>query len=340
MLPMKTDIKDEFIIKFLWNAYGLDVEKILLLPMGADFNTFVYRVTTVSKTDYFLKLRSSDFFDASVLVPKYLAAVGVKQVILPLVSKTGQLWMHIASFTVILYPWVEGRNGMEAKLSDQQWIEFGKTIKNFHNAKLPATVTSSVKHETFSPKWREKLNAFLGRIEEESFKEPVAAEMATFLKSKNAEILNLIKRAQELALILLKQPLEYILCHADLHGWNLLIDQAGALFIVDWDTLIFAPKERDLMFIGVGRIGDSGRAPLEEAELFYQGYGQTKINQHAISYYCFERIIQDICEYCEQIFLLNQDKDCLLQSFEYLKSNFLPGGTIERAWLLSEMIPK
>lgn len=36
---------------------------------------------------------------------------------------------------------------------------------------------------------------------------------------------------------------------------------------------------------------------------FYQVYGQTRINQDAICYYRFERIIQDVGEYCEHIFL-------------------------------------
>lgn len=49
------DLKDEKIISCLWDAYGLTVEKIAFLPLGVDFNTAVYRITTSSKEDYFLK---------------------------------------------------------------------------------------------------------------------------------------------------------------------------------------------------------------------------------------------------------------------------------------------
>jgi len=56
----------------------------------------------------------------------------------------------------------------------------------------------------------------------------------------------------------------------DIHLWNLLIDdRTGALHVVDWDTLIFAPKERDLMFIGAG-LADSGYMPVQEAEMFFR----------------------------------------------------------------------
>jgi spectinomycin phosphotransferase len=81
---IKPDFKDEILIRCLEDAYELNVKEIFFLPLGADFNTSVYRVITSSKTDYFLKLRSGEFFDASVSVPKYLAELGFKQVIAPL----------------------------------------------------------------------------------------------------------------------------------------------------------------------------------------------------------------------------------------------------------------
>ncbi|KTD53464.1 spectinomycin phosphotransferase [Legionella santicrucis] len=328
---IKPNLKDEDIASCVQNAYGLSVEKISFLPIGADFNTAVYKVTTNSEKDYFLKLRRGEFIDASVLVPQYLASLGIKQVISPLVSKTNQLLTSLGSFKVILYPYVEGCNGVEVKLSDKQWVEFGQTMKKFHSIDIPSIITKGVLRETFSSTWRETVKAFLELIENEVFEESVAAKMALFLKSESSQILKLIERAGNLAITLHKQPLEYILCHADIHGWNLLVDKEDALYIVDWDTLIFAPKERDLMFIGAG-ISDSGRLPFDEENLFYQGYGKTKINHEAICYYRFERIIQDIAEYCEYIFLSDEGGEDRMQSFEYLQSIFLPKGAMERAW--------
>lgn len=266
----KPDLKDEKIIRCLRDAYGIDVATIAFLPLGADFNTAVYRITTSNQTDYFLKLRSGEFLEASVSVPKYLADLGIKQVIPPLATKTGQLWTSLASFKAILYPYVEGRNGVEAKLSGDHWVQFGAAIKKLHSTDIPASITKDVSRETFSSKWRETVKAFLMRIEREVFEEPVAVKMALFLKSKSSEILKLVERAEELAITIQKQPLDYVLCHADMHGWNLIVDKEAALYIVDWDTLIFAPVEPDLMFVGAG-IWDSGLTASEEESLFYKG---------------------------------------------------------------------
>jgi spectinomycin phosphotransferase len=100
----KPNLKDERIVRCLQDEYGINVATILFLPLGVDFNTVIYRVTTSSQTDYFLKLRSGKFLEASVSVPKYLADLDIKQVIAPFATKTGQLWTSLASFKAILYP--------------------------------------------------------------------------------------------------------------------------------------------------------------------------------------------------------------------------------------------
>ena len=328
---IKPDIKDEEIIRCLRNAYELNIIKISFLPLGADFNTAVFRVTANDSTDYFLKLRRGKFSKSSVLVPKYLCDQAIKQVIPPLVNKLEQLWTSFGTFNAILYPYIEGNNAIDMSLSEKHWIEFGETMKKFHSANIPTKITSDVQQEAFSDKWRKKLKVFLNHIEDEVFEDSIAEGLALFMKSKRNEMIELIRHSEHIAKALQKQPVEYVLCHADIHGWNLLISEQGALYIVDWDTLIFAPKERDLMFIGAG-IGETLRAPIEEERLFYQGYGFADINLNAIAYYRFERIIEDISEYCEHIFLSDEGTEDRMQSFKYLQSIFAPNGALERAF--------
>ena len=120
------------------------------------------------------------------------------------------------------------------------------------------------------------------------------------------------------------------MCHSDIHAGNILIDANDNLYIVDWDNPILAPKERDLMFIGGGQ-GFAGHSAQEEETLFYRGYGPTQIDPSALAYYRYERIIQDIAVFCEQIFLTNAGGEDREQSLRYLISNFLPNNTIEIA---------
>ena len=327
----KSKIKDEQIINCLRDEYGLSVEKISFLPLGADVDTSVYRVITKNGTNYFVKVRKGDFNEASVTIPSFLSASGINQVIPTLTTQNGQLWANIDPFKLILYPFVEGQAGLDIKMSKQQWFEFGIALKQFHTTDIPLNMTNSIQRDDFSSRWRDTIKMHLEHVEKEVFNGPIKVEAADFLKSKKAETLEVVKRAEQLARMLQEELPEFILCHSDIHGYNLLIDNNGELYIVDWDGLTFAPKERDLMFIGGGH-GNSGYTPQEEEAMFYQGYGETNINQIAIAYYRYERIILDIADDCHLIFLSDEGEEIQTAALEDLKNKFLPDSYIEIAY--------
>jgi spectinomycin phosphotransferase len=158
----------------------------------------------------------------------------------------------------------------------------------------------------------------------------VAAKLAAFLKTKRSEILKFIARTEDLAQQLQTRYFELVVCHSDLHAGNLLIAESK-FFIVDWDNPILAPKERDLMFVGGGQM-NNWCSPREEETLFYRGYGEARVDSVALSYYRFERIIQDIAAYCEQLLLTDEGGEDREQALQYLASNFLPNGVLEIAY--------
>jgi spectinomycin phosphotransferase len=326
----KPDLQDETIIACVQDAYGLLVDHIAFLPIGADLNTVVYRIVAADETPYFLKLRRGAFDETSVTFPSLLSDRGITHIIAPLVTQVGRLWAVLGDFKVILHPFVAGRNGYELALSERHWADFGAALKSIHTVETPPTLTSRIPTETYSPEWREIVKAFLARVEHDTFDDPVAVELAAFLQAKRDEIHDLVGRAERLAQALQNRSSAFIVCHADLHAGNILIDANDALYIVDWDTLILAPKERDLMFVGAGLMGGR-RTPEEEETMFYRAYGQTEIDPVALAYYHYERIIQDIAVDCEIIFSTSAGGEDREQSLRYLTSNFLPNSTIEIA---------
>jgi len=59
-----------------------------------------------------------------------------------------------------------------------------------------------------------------------------------------------------------------VLCHGDLH--RNCCSRSRTRHIVDWDTGIAAPQERDLMVVGSGM---GGRGPDAQSPLVFSGYG-------------------------------------------------------------------
>lgn len=305
-------LSSDTIIACLCDHYGLRIRSVAFLPIGADAAAAVYRVEAEDGAPYFLKLKRSGFDEIAVAIPAYLHARGIAQMMAPLPTTTNTLWAEAHGFTWILYPFFEGANGFRSPLTDAQWIALGRSLRAVHAATLPPELAARVPCEDYSPRWRDAVIAYDRHVEagahDTANADPFARRLAAFWHERRGEILTLVERAEELAVILKNRPDEsdaFVLCHTDLHAGNILLsssdrDDELELAIVDWDAPIFAPKERDLMFIGggIGAIWDDPR----EQTLFYQGYGPVTIDPVALSYYRYERIVEDVAAYGEQIF--------------------------------------
>ena len=104
---------------------------------------------------------------------------------------------------------------------------------------------------------------------------------------------------EELAGLLQWRSGPHVICHADLHPGNILRDQADHVFVIDWDDVMLAPKERDFLFV---REAQADGSTLQETPPFFQGYGQTEIDWMALTYYRCERAVQDLIECAQQVF--------------------------------------
>src|SRR5262249_18975075 len=92
-----------------------------------------------------------------------------------------------------------------------------------------------------------------------------------------------VTRLEKLAEMLQSRTFPSVICHADLHARNLIRDRAGHVFVIDWDEVMLAPKERDFIFI---------RKP--HAEAFFQGYANAEVDSLPLTYYLWERVVQDL----------------------------------------------
>ncbi|RPI93230.1 MAG: hypothetical protein EHM39_12995, partial [Chloroflexi bacterium] len=125
-----------------------------------------------------------------------------------------------------------------------------------------------------------------------------------------------------------------MVCHADIHTGNLLVDTQGKLFIVDWDQPVFAPRERDLMFVTVGDFMTDER----EESLFFQGYGQAEIHPLILAYYRYERVMEDLAEFAAQVFLIDSNDETRQDSVEWFMRMFGPNSSVEVAHRLDHIL--
>jgi spectinomycin phosphotransferase len=325
----KPAITDKAIISCVQREHGFQRARLTFLPLGYDVNTAVYRLEAQDGIPYFLKLRKGPFDELVVSLPKYLYDQGLEAIIPPLETRANRLWGELGEYKLILYPYIEGLNGYEASLSAEQWQVFGTALRGIHAAQLPASLLAQIPRENYSPHWREAIKEFQVRAEVDVFDDRVAASLAAFMRAQSKTIKQVVNRAEQLAASLQASARNFTLCHSDIHPGNLHISPEGAVYIVDWDTPLLAPKEHDLNLIGGGGLGPWRST--QEAELFYKGYGIVEIDYRALSYYRYERIVVDMAEFCKQLFLTSEGGEDREQSFQYFTGQFAPGADIELA---------
>jgi spectinomycin phosphotransferase len=336
-------LSEALIIASLWDEYTQRAQRLTFLPLGADVNTAVYRVE-VGEAEYFLKLRKGDFDEISVAVPHFLHQQGLGTIFHPLTTRSGQLWVLLDDYRMILYPFVDGHDGYERSLSPGQWPAFGSAMRSIHDAGLPPDLRRRIPSEDFSARWRERVRAFQSQVEggaQVEFNDPIAAQLAAFMRRHSAEISHLVEHTEQLAASMHARARPWVLCHGDIHPGNLLLPSSDptALYIVDWDNPIYAPRERDLALVG----GTYAWRRAEDMALFYQGYHsgkvdppagmdpQVEIDLTALRYYRCERIVVDIAEFCQQLLATNQGGEDRAESYRYFTGIFLPDHELELA---------
>ena len=124
----KPDIADELIISRLQEEYDLHVTSLTFLPLGADMGSVVYRVVADDGTVYFLKLRKG-FNEIIVTAPLFLKSHGIQEIIAPFETKSKQGWADFGEYKMIVYPFIQGKNGFEMELSDHHKRTLGKALQ-------------------------------------------------------------------------------------------------------------------------------------------------------------------------------------------------------------------
>jgi spectinomycin phosphotransferase len=216
-------------------------------------------------------------------------------------------------------------------LTSDQWIALGKVMKQIHEVDVPPSIQVIIRRENYSPKWREAVRALYTHIESEPSGDEIALKLIAFMKKHSETIHRLVDRAEQLSEQIQNRETQFVLCHSDIHGGNVLIDGAEFIYIVDWDDPIMAPKERDLMFIGGGVANVWNKS--HEEELFYRGYGEVEIDKVILAYYRHERIVEDIAVLGQQLLFTSVDNEHdRMQSYKHFVAQFEPHGVVDIAF--------
>ena len=181
-----------------------------------------------------------------------LRTSGLGFVVAPVAARNGEPVVRAGDeFAVALYPFVAGQSFEWGEFSSQEHRDrVLDMVVAVHTA--PPAVSARALAESYAVSHRDHLEQVLA-LGPRGLPEagPYTGPMARLLAENREPISLLLRRYDELAAAAMAAPLRSVLTHGEPHPGNTMLTSRGWR-LVDWDTALVAPPERDLWDLDPG----------------------------------------------------------------------------------------
>ncbi|MGZ0150805.1 phosphotransferase enzyme family protein [Kribbella sp. WER1] len=274
--------------KWLLADFGLEVVDLTPVAYGADVAAQVWMAGTATNT-YAVKWSGAGT-NTGHQVAAFLADSGLPGVPELIRTSEGGLWSVHAKKRLTVTPWIDGPRAAEIGLTDEQWSEYGVLLRRVHDAEPPPRLRDALpKHSHIDARMPAVVDDVRRRLE--TPEGDVAEELAAVWTQYDDVIADLLTN---------RPPAPAgprVVCHGDPHIGNVLV--GDGLHLIDWDDVILAPREQDLMFM-LGGMGDVGPTTPAQQEAFLHGYGPHTLDEEAVHYYRHVRAYEDVISWSHQ----------------------------------------
>jgi len=292
-------VGDTLLRRWLYEDFGLDVVELSPVGHGADLAAQVWRARTATNA-YAVKWSGAGT-NTGHQVAAYLGDCGLRGV--PEVVRTveGGLWtFHGKKKRLTVTPWIDGRRAAEGGLSLEQWAEYGALLRRVHDAEPPVRLREALPRSSHIDA---RVPALAAAVR--AWVPSDAVETALIdLWSQHADLIDALLAGDPPA-----PEGPRVVCHGDPHLGNVLVGQEG-LVLIDWDDVILAPREQDLMFM-LGGMGDVGPTTSEQLQAFLTGYGPHALDEAAVRYYRHVRAREDVVLWSHQALTGPDREECV-----------------------------
>ena len=251
------DLPDDAVVEVLASGWGLDVDEIAYAPVG--FGSHHWSVVSATNKWFVtaddLDARTQHAEDTRARVRQRLAAAlstaaalrqrGCSFVVAPTPSRRGSVLEDIGDrYVVAVYPHVDGRTGQYGHY-DSQAERFAVVDRLVETHAATDSVTSIALADDFAIPSRDRLVTAMSATSSPWSTGPFA-ERTRALLGRHADSLTIVlNRYDELADRVRRRGDGVVVTHGEPHRGNVIFTTDGAS-LVDWDTALLAPCERDL----------------------------------------------------------------------------------------------
>lgn len=309
-------MNDAMLIDTLRREYGLHVERLTYLKQA--WVAHCYAVDCAGGERYFLKFyeqerqartyaQDLDFY-LSLSYQLYKKQL-LPSVACPVVTQRDKFAVSHNGHLLILFHWIEGQTVGFERLPDHILAKLSTLVGQLH-ASTPQIDWPNPPRETFGIPFEGELAKDLVLLEGVTSADTSGKQgLRRLLWPRRDEILGLLDRLKELQALVQAKDKEMVLCHTDLHGGNLMLDDKGLLYVLDWEGAMLAPPEHDLFFFAWDeRFWDLFLLRYEQT-LSLRAFHPVCLDSATFGFYYYRRNLEDLAEWIVRILYENNGEE-------------------------------
>ncbi|MFW5747978.1 MAG: phosphotransferase enzyme family protein [Chloroflexota bacterium] len=308
---MRTEprIDRQRLIDTLRHYYAVQVQSLVYAPGGEDAHGYIVSRGLARRLYLKLYVRQLEW-DAVLIIPERLQQQPTNEppfrgplraVVAPMRTVGGAYKVPFEGMTIAMFPYIEGTSAAEKPLTPTQLERFGHLLSEIHSRAGSIGIPCPEERYDTAP-WRERFMKVLNALTAAAGDRAEARrEAAALLLERRSALLAEFARFNEAAEAARAAGLPHVLCHGDPTMGNIIVSTTtgtGQLNLIDWDGVIIAPKERDLVHFDD-----------EQRPHVLRGYGledrRGALDDRAVRYYRHQWNIQEIVDYGERLLLEN-----------------------------------
>ncbi len=273
------------ILAIVKNEYGLNIDNFKFVPIGEE--SYAYKIKSgdeyffvkyTENTDAVENLsKSKQLFQKLSELNFYVGPISVKDELLFQLDKGIVIVTPFIMGTVVATPNPEFDQELVAWIIDAM-----VQIHQLDVSECP------LKNESFTNNYKERFDTLLKLTEDL----PSDSRVLGVVNEIKDRIVKKIQIQDNLSQELINSPKDFVLTHGDITGLNIM--RSGySTFLLDWDGVRFAPRERDLVFVE-----DNKYFKLNE---YLNKVGRTSYNPRITEYYRSAWALDTVIENLEKI---------------------------------------
>ena len=304
------DIADSMILSAVQEYFSLHLQSLEFLPVGE--GSWVYKGQDENSRSWLIKLSRFNTSNIARVTAYLHDELDLSFVVGPLQAGSQRATPKMNGCYLSIYPFLEGQTLSYDDLNGEDQAEIARALRRMHEVKLPQPITTLLPQETFD-KFQDSAASLVRKAKEPINNDVLLERLRDVVMSKWDVIDRTIVNGRRLSGYCKRHTYEPVVCHADIHPFNIM-KTANGLVMIDWDGIMFAPRERDLMFYS--------REMKATNSDFHRAYSlDYQTDTSLISYYNYEWVLQEYTDYIGRLFdstLSDEARAHALEAFQAL----------------------